>query len=208
MSKSYIYLKQSSDPAGVGDLTNKGIVKDVYEENERFSPIKNTIITDQGDWRPEEIVTLTPMLIMDDPEIFSDQNKYWKDQTREDQGFFIDELWESDVKKYGIKHGIPFHSNESVYEYLKSKGIKPADETLIEFDGEIELKYFCEKYQAFNKCDYSQCKCGKVAIIKDTEVKQESEEQLFQELLSIADKYSESQRIIKIMEHFKIERRK
>lgn len=154
---NYLYLKVSDAPVKVGDLTTEGIIQATRSDGISY--------INDFPYRQElnDFKVLTPLLIMDAPENI---------------GLISDKLF------YAL-NPIPFHSNDQVYSWMQSKGIKPEAEMLVEFDGEVEIKYLgCEKedfikhftideYQ-FNTTTYFK---KKVAIIKEPEVKQESEDE-------------------------------
>lgn len=217
---NYLFLKQSTEPVKVGDLILhlKGafaghfhVVNDIH--NNYMGIYSNN----------EDFVILTPLLITDAPDL--PYKKYLFGDFEEGSGT-LDEDIKTHFKKY-VKQGIPFHSNEQVYNWLKSKGIKPEAEMLIEFDGEVEFKYMIAsddsvgnptRWAEYTEPSYNRCigpHKKKVAIIKDTEVKQESEEQLWREAeMLLPRNYGdmfENQNPNSYKEvqlHFKIERRK
>lgn len=153
--KNYLCLKVSDAPVKVGDLTYSGII------TERIS--KEEFVTNEAMIFMWDDKVLIPLLIMDAPEY----ERYGDDKAIDRR------IW----RQENIPNAIPFHSNQEVYEYLQSKGIKPEAEMLIEFDGEVEIKYKCIGAGFLGNCEASlgECSnCSKVALIKQPV--QESEE--------------------------------
>lgn len=132
---NFIYLKTSTESPIKGDITPTGIIFDVYFPR---------IYTENMVYENKRPTILLPMLIIDAPEDFL---KPFPETVEQVIAFEADEEGESEKWanqwKDTLASAIPFHSNEQVYEWLKSKGITPEAEGLYEFDGEIKFKYFC-----------------------------------------------------------------
>lgn len=85
---------------------------------------------------------LVPMLIIDAPDRPNQSNKVldtpeWTEHLRKTEDVAL--LAFNTV--ISLSEKIPFHSNEQVFEWLKSKGITQEPDGLYEFDGEYKIKY-------------------------------------------------------------------
>lgn len=162
---NYLYLKVSDAPVKVGDLTTEGIIKERTNAGDFIVQINNNETDVFGGYY---LQALTPLLIMDAPEIINPPEILT-------------------MKRYSVLtngegyrkslDAIPFYSNEQVYKYLQSKGIKPEPEMLIEFNGEVELQNKCRSHHCSDQDNKTGCNlCEKVALIKQPSA--ESKEEL------------------------------
>jgi hypothetical protein len=160
---NYIYFQKSTEPLKIGDLTESGLVTEVY-----FPRITTTQRVYEAPHVPE---SLLPMLIIDAPDNFE---RLWKESNPK-------MLTRDALQIQFIERAIPFADNTEVWNWLQSKGIKPEVEGLYEFNARIDFQDDCQDLTSNTaSCsryrDGISCKnCIKILDIKPL-VQEESEE--------------------------------